>query len=179
MLHKEKEPRIERIVQILSKSNFAFLIDFSGNSVPEIDEFKSAIRESRGDYTVVKNTLAKVAIGRIDDPSWDSNIESCFVKSTALVYGEDDVGACAKAIEKYHKKHRDKFKVKAIIFDKQFHGPDEFKSFAGLLSMDEVKARLLGILKGAQSKFVRLLKTGPRQFAGVLRNYAEKRSGDE
>ncbi len=177
MLRQAKEPQIEKIKSAFDSSLFAFLVDFSGSSVKELDEFKSLVRENKGDFMVTKNTLARVALTR-SEAALPNEISEQFVHSTGMVYGTDNIGACARAILKYHRKHKDKFRVKAIIFDRQLYGPDNFKSFSELLSKDELRARLLGVLVAPQSNFVRVLKSVPQGFAGVLKNYIEKKSSE-
>lgn len=176
MLRRDKEPRIEKLQQLLEENTFTFLVDFSGSSVKEIDYFKSVVRDNSADFMVAKNTLARIALGRIKNGGFDHEIASQFTKGTALIFGSDDVGSCAKAIQKYYRTHKDKFKIKAIIFDKKLYGPDDFKKFTELLSVDEVKARLLGILMSPQTRLVRVLKSVPQKFAGVVRSYIDNKS---
>ncbi len=174
MLRKFKEPRIDKLQEVLSESNFAFLVDFSGTTIGAVEEFKSSVRENNGDYLVAKNTLAKVALNRLDNEDWCEEIAAYFSKSTALVFGSEDIGACAKAIKKFHKANKDKFKIKAILFDRKVYGPEEFESFTNLLTMDELKSKLLGLLMAPQSSLARVLKARQRDFAAVLKAYAEK-----
>jgi large subunit ribosomal protein L10 len=177
MLRKEKEPQIEKIKAAFDNSLFAFLVDFSGSSVSEMNDFKKLVRENKSDFMVTKNTLARIALSR-SESGHPLDISEQFVQSTAMIYGSEDIGACAKAIMKYHRGHKDKFRIKAIVFDKQLYGPENFKNFTELLSKDELRARLLGILKAPQSSFVRILKSVPQSFAGVLKSYIEKKSGE-
>lgn len=174
MLRKFKEPRIEKLQGILSESNFAFLVDFSGTTITMVNDFKDSVRENKGDYYVAKNTLAKVAVSRLEGEDWCEDIAGHFTLSTAIVFGSEDIGACAKAIKKFHKANKDKFKVKAILFDRKVYGPAEFENFTNLLTMDELKSKLLGLLMAPQSSLARVLKARQRDFAAVVKAYAEK-----
>ncbi|MEP0815106.1 MAG: 50S ribosomal protein L10 [bacterium] len=177
MLRKFKEARIERIQKVFEESSFAFLVDFSKSDTVEIDQFKSAVREANADMFVAKNKLAKIATGRIEGADWVERIAPYFTSSTALVFGSSDIGSCAKAIRKFHRGHDKKMAVKAIFFDNQVFGPDKFVGFTELLSKDELRARLLGLLMAPQTNLVRLLKAAPQGFAAVVKAYAEKKAG--
>lgn len=179
MLRSEKEPRIERIKDVFTEHNFTILIDFAGSSVSAFDEFKTLVRGSNGEVLVAKNTLAKVALERIDDGAWCEDLKEYFVQSTALVHGGDDIGSTAKAVKKFKRSHDKGIEVKAILYNGQVYGPEKFQYFTELLSMDELKAKLVGILKAPQSKFVRLIKCVPQSFVGVIKSYIEKKGGEE
>ena len=173
MLRKFKDSRIERIKGIFEENSFAILVDFAKSSTDEIDAFKTAVRNSSADMYVAKNTLAKTAI-KLMDEDWIKDLSPYLIQSTGLVYGAQDIGSCAKVIKKFHRGRDKKMQVKAIVFDKQVYGPDKFAGFTELLSKDELRARLLGLLMAPQSNFVRLLKAAPRSFVAVVKGYADK-----
>jgi len=176
MLRKDKEPRIEKLQKLFREHAFTFLVDFSGSSVTEINAFKSMIRENSADFVVAKNTLARIALARILNGGFDEKIASQFTRSTGLIYGSDDIGACAKAMQKYYRSHKDKFRLKAIIYDRKLYLSDDFRKFTELFSTDEIRARLLGLLKSPQTRFVRLLRSVPQSFAGVVKSYIDSKS---
>ena len=178
MLRKFKEKRIERIRDIITGQLFTILLDFSKSPTSEIDEFKNVVRGARADLMVAKNTLAKTALKRAGGEEWMVDVARFFQGSTALVYGAEDISICAKAIRKFHRGRDKKMQVKAILFDGKVYGAEKFASFTELLSKEELRARLLGIMLAPQSNFVRVLKQIPQGMAAVVRAYSENKAGD-
>ena len=57
-----KENKIESIREKLSKAQVAIVTEYKGFSVEEITTLRRRLQQEDGDYTVTKNTLAKIAV---------------------------------------------------------------------------------------------------------------------
>ena len=74
----------------------AVLVDFKGLKVPEVTELRRQVRAAKGEYKVVKNTLAKRALaGTPFEP-----LLSLFTGPTAIAFSDDPVAA-AKVVVGY------------------------------------------------------------------------------
>jgi len=138
---------------------------------PRIEKLQKLFREHAFTFLVDFSGSSVTEIN-----AFKSMIREKFTRSTGLIYGSDDIGACAKAMQKYYRSHKDKFRLKAIIYDRKLYLSDDFRKFTELFSTDEIRARLLGLLKSPQTRFVRLLRSVPQSFAGVVKSYIDSKS---
>ncbi len=172
MRRKEKAKRVERIRQVFAEADFAFLIDFLGMDVATRDSFKEELRRRGADCMVVKNTLAKRALEGMEV---DGLLEA-LRGPTMVVFGREDVSGSAKAIRELNRQLRDfpAGQVKAIWFDGKAYPAEEFRRFTDLLSKEEAKAKLLGLMKGVPQRLVGVLAGTLSRLPRVLKAKAEQ-----
>ena len=58
-----KEEELQALERAFKGTQSAVLVDFKGLKVPEVTELRRQVRAAKGEYKVVKNTLAKRALG--------------------------------------------------------------------------------------------------------------------
>src|SRR3972149_6487401 len=75
----EKASSIAELREKLGAARSAVLTDFRGLSVAEITELRTLLRKSAVEYTVVKNTLAKIAVKETDL----AGLQVCIQRPTA------------------------------------------------------------------------------------------------
>ena len=94
-----KEEELQDLEQAFKRTDSAILVDFKGLKVPEVTELRRQIRGARGQYKVVKNTLAKRAL---KGTAFES-LEQHFVGTTAVAYSGEDPVALAKVLTTFAK----------------------------------------------------------------------------
>jgi len=77
----------------------AVLVDFKGLKVPEVTELRRQVRAAKGEYKVVKNTLAKRALAGTPFAALDAE----FTGSTAVAYAGEDPVTLAKVLTTFAK----------------------------------------------------------------------------
>ena len=83
-----KDSQLADLTQAFSGADAAILLSFTGIKVSEVTELRRQVRAAKGQYKVVKNTLAKRALkGTSFEP-----LSEHFVGATAVAYSEDPVG---------------------------------------------------------------------------------------
>jgi large subunit ribosomal protein L10 len=83
-----KEEELQALERAFRGTESAVILDFKGLKVPEVTELRRQVRGARGQYKVVKNTLAKRAL----DGTPFGVLDEFFVGTTAVAYaGEDPV----------------------------------------------------------------------------------------
>ena len=61
-LTKERKEQVVTLYQEwLDKSEGVFLAEYTGLSMPEMDELRAKVREAGGEFHVIKNSLGKLA----------------------------------------------------------------------------------------------------------------------
>ena len=168
---QRKEEVINQYVEWLDKSQAVILVEYSGISMKEFDNIRAKVRESGGEFHVLKNTLAKKAFATRDISLPDVTME----KSTAAAFAFSDVAGTAKALSDATRSI-EFVKVKGGFMEKEALNAAQVKSLASLPPLPVVRAQLLGVLQAPASKLVRTLAEPARGLAAVVKAYSEKNS---
>lgn len=166
----QKQELIDLYSEGLAQAPHAFILGFQGISVPDVTELRSKVRESGGQYQVVKNTLALRAIqGQPIEEHKDT-----FKGATAVAYSDDDAVALAKALTEFAK-GAPMIEFKGGVVGGKAVAPDQIKDIADLPSREELIAKLLFLLQSPVTRLVRDLAALTRQFVVVLDQVALKK----
>ncbi|HEX2698381.1 MAG TPA: 50S ribosomal protein L10, partial [Anaerolineales bacterium] len=127
------------------------------------------IRETGGEFHVVKNTLAR----RVFADQGMTLSEGTLAQSTAISFAFSDPAATAKALSDAVK-GMDFVKVKGGFMGGQALNQAQVKALAELPPLPVVRAQLLGVLQAPAGKLVRTIAEPARSLASVFRAYSEK-----
>jgi len=166
-----KERKNELITQYsewLSQSEALVLTQYVGLTMKDIDALRAKVRESGGEFHIIKNTLAKRAFEQAGYTVQEGQFEG----STAIVFAFTDAPATVKAVTDYAKTS-EFLKVKGGFLEKQALTPEGVKALADLPPLPVVRAQLLGTLLAPAGKLVRTLAEPGRMIAAVIKAHAE------
>lgn len=163
MLRKEKEAFVSHIREELVNSSIVVALNRNpGITVEEITKLRKDMHKAESNLKILKNTLARIAIkGSNIDP-----IGMYLRGSTGLAYSNNPVGM-AKAISEFAKSN-EKLTILGGVMDGKAITPDVIKELASLPSMDELRAKIIGLLTAAASKIVRTVKEPSARVARVI-----------
>ena len=153
----------------LNKSHAVILVEYSGITMKEFDAIRAKVRETGGEFHVVKNTLAKKAF----EAHGMSVPAGLLEKSTAATFAFSDVAATAKALADATKGY-EPVKVKGGFVDKQALDANQAKNLVNLPTLPVARAQLLGVIQAPASQLVRLLAEPGRRVAAVIKANTEK-----
>jgi len=141
-----KNNKIAEIKESINNAKVAIVADYRGLSVAEITDLRRQLQKENSDFTVVKNTLTKVAI---KDTPYELLAE-LLKGPAAIAFGFKDQVAPAKILTQFIKKAK-KTEIKGAVLDGKLLSADEVKQLSELPSKEELYARILGILNGPAS----------------------------
>ncbi len=141
-----KENKIEEIKQKLQKAKVAIVTEYRGFSVEEITKLRRNLQKEDGDYTVTKNTLAKLAAKGTDFEV----LTEVFKGPIALALGFKDQVSPAKTFSNFIKEVK-KGEIIAAALDGKLLSAQEARALADLPSKEEIYAKMLGCINSPAS----------------------------
>ncbi|HEX7541339.1 MAG TPA: 50S ribosomal protein L10 [Anaerolineales bacterium] len=165
----QKETLLTQYIEWVSKSQAVVLVEYSGLKMNNLDAIRSKVREAGGEFHIVKNTLAKLALEKAGFKVPADYAE----KSTAIGFAFSDPAGFAKALTEATK-GMEAVKIKGGFMGAVTLKPAEVKALASLPPLLVMRAQLLGILQAPASKLVRTLAEPGRQVAYVVKAFSEK-----
>jgi large subunit ribosomal protein L10 len=165
----QKETLLTQYMEWVGKSQAIVLVEYSGLKMSNLDSIRAKLREAGGEFHIVKNTLAKLALEKTG-----FNVPADYTeKSTAIGFAFADPAGFAKALTEATK-GMEAIKIKGGFMGEVTLKPAEVKALASLPPLPVMRAQLLGLLQAPASKLVRTLAEPGRQLACVVKAYSEQ-----
>jgi large subunit ribosomal protein L10 len=171
MTRADKADQIKSIVDKLSRSKAAFLVDFKGLKVEQVTSLRKKLNPAESEMQVVRNTLAKKALEQF--PAMGAALKNHFKGTNAIVFAYGDVTASAKVLSTFAK-DIELLQLKSGVMDGAELNADKIKYLSTLPSKEVLRAQFLGLLQAPMSKFVGTLNAVPSGFVCVLNAHNEK-----
>jgi large subunit ribosomal protein L10 len=166
---ERKEEVLATYVEWLKKSEAVILVEYTGVNMKNLDVIRAKVRESGGEFHVLKNTLARRAFA--DN---GMNLPADYlVKSTAVSFAFSDPASTAKALNDATKGN-EFVKVKGGFMSGQVLTAAQVKALADMPPLPVVRAQLLGVLQAPAGKLVRTIAEPARGLAAVIKAFTEK-----
>ncbi len=172
----EKQQEIEYLHKCFAESEVALLADYRGLSVAEITSLRRRLHEGNAVCRVVKNTLAKRAIGQVLKDADQSEVEKfldLFKGPSFVIFAKDDAVGSAKLAEKFAKDFAD-FELKGGWFEGRYMDRQGVSRFSKMASKEETLAKLLLLISTPATQLVRLLNAPAQQLVQLLSAYRDK-----
>ncbi len=138
----EKAAVVAALVERLNGAQSGVFVDYSGLTVAEDTEMRSAMRKEGIEYAVVKNTMMRRALDNVGLGELDSVLNG----TTSLATGTEDPIAPIRMVSEYSKKLGDKFNIKAAFMEGKILSPAEIEQLSALTSKKDLYAQLVGTL---------------------------------
>ena len=167
MLRGEKVEIVDGMRRLFSDTGVVVLTHYRGLSVPEATDLRRQMRAAGAGFRVTKNRLARIAVeGTPFEP-----LSELLTGPTAIAYSADPVVAPRLVVA--YARRNDKVQIVGGGLAGRVLSAAEVRALAELPSLDELRARLIGLISAPASKLVRLLQTPGSRVARVLAARAE------
>ncbi|MFZ5469275.1 MAG: 50S ribosomal protein L10 [Myxococcota bacterium] len=164
MQKSEKEVLIKDMNDKFGRAKAVILAEVSKVDVATVTRLRKKLRDGGVDYKVLKNTLARrAAKGTAAEVLADE-----FVGSVAVAIGYSDVVTPAKLLSEFIKDLEEKFKVRSAVVDGKKIDAKGVQALAKMPGLNELRAKILGLLTQPATKLARTLKEPGASLARVL-----------
>jgi large subunit ribosomal protein L10 len=164
----EKRQAVATLNEVFKSSNVVVVAHYSGLTVAQMQNLRRQMKQAGGTVKVAKNRLAKIALDGTDAAS----IASLLRGPTLLAYSGDPIAAPKVTVE--FAKANERLVILGGAMGKTALDPDAVKALATLPSLDELRAKLVGVVQAPATKLAQLLNAPAAKVARVVQAYASK-----
>jgi large subunit ribosomal protein L10 len=168
VLRAKKAEIVDSLRGVFNGAGVVVVAHYQGLSVAEITELRRGMREVGARFRVTKNRLAKIALA--DTPY--SPLASLFTGPTGIAFSADPVAAPKAAVG--YAKRNEKLAIIGGALAGSLLTPEQVRALADLPSIDELRAKLVGLITTPAARLVGILQAPGGQLARVLAAYAER-----
>ena len=146
----QKAESIETLKGVFEGAGAVVVTHYLGLTVAEMTDLRGRLRKEGATLKVVKNTLVQKAL----DGSVGEAGDALFVGPVAIAYAPDPVSA-AKVSTQYAKEN-EKFTVVGGLMGQTVLDQNGIKALATLPSLDELRARIVGLIQAPAGQLARV-----------------------
>ncbi len=162
----QKEEQVAELHEKFARVKSVIVADYRGVTVSQVNALRSKIRgEGEGDfeYRVTKNTLLRRAAEGTDVAA----ITDRFTGPTAIAMSFGDPVGLAKLLVDYAKDN-ERFEIRGGYLDGRAIDEQEIATLATLPSLEELRAKLVGLVQAPATKIARIAVAPAAQLARVV-----------
>jgi large subunit ribosomal protein L10 len=164
----QKEKLVSSLHHDLAETACVVVTHQTGLTVAEVTDLRRQMRAAGAGFKVTKNRLAVRALAGTQF----EQISGLFTGPTAIAFSRDPVAAAKVAVEFANK--NEKFRIVGGSLGERKLDADGVKSLATLPSLDQLRAKLIGLLEAPAGRLAAVLQAPGGQLARVLDAYAKK-----
>jgi len=164
----QKENLVATLHHALAGTTCVVITHQTGLTVAEVTELRRQMRAAGASFKVTKNRLARRALAGTKF----EQLSPMFTGPTAIAYSQDPVAAAKVAVEFANKNNKLSI-VGGSLGERQLD-IEGVKSLATMPSLDQLRAKLIGLLQTPAGRIAAVLQAPGAQLARVLDAYAKK-----
>ena len=164
----EKKELVATLSEVFKTTNVVVVAHYSGLTVAQMQNLRKQMKQAGAQVKVAKNRLAKIALDGTDVAS----IAPLMKGPTLIAYSGDPIAAPKVAVD--FAKANEKFVILGGAMGKTALNSDAVKALASLPSLDELRAKLVGLIQAPATKLAQLANAPAAKVARVVQAYASK-----
>lgn len=168
MNRDQKQEMVAQLKGAFEEADLMVVAHYKGLTVTDMNNLRAKIGKVGADFRVTKNRLTRIALagGKFEKAA------SLFTGPTAVATSKDPVAAAKAAVE--FAKENDKLVILGGSLNGEFLDSNAVKTLATLPSLDEVRAKLVGLLATPATRLATVAQAPAAQLARVFSAYAKK-----
>ena len=166
----QKAEFVASLKQTFSEVGVVVVTRNHGLTVAQSTQLRNKMRDAVAVYKVSKNKLAKIALDGTDYLSLGDMLTGPVGLATSI----DPVAAAKVAVD--FAKTNDKFEIVGGAMGANALDVEGVKALATLPSLDELRAKIVGLLVAPATKLATITQAPAAQIARVLSAHAEKQA---
>ncbi len=166
-----KDLVVDDLKDKLERSQGVVLTDYRGLSVAAITKLRVQLREAGIEFKVVKNTMTRIAAGRMGLEGLNPYLEG----PTAIAFGFNDPVSPAKIISDFAKTNKE-LSIKAGLVEGKVIDPQGVKALAELPPRDVLLAQVAGTFQSPLTAMANVLQGPLRKLVYALEEIRKQKS---
>ena len=166
---EKKQQMVADYVDKVSNSQAFILTDYRGLTVADLSQLRRKLREEKGVFQIVKNTLFRIALEQAGIPIPEDQV----LDTVAVGYCMGEVPPVAKTLTDFAEE-TDILKIRGAVLGTDILGAKEVKDLADLPPREVLLAQLVGAVQGPMSSLVSTMQAPLRELVQVLQARAEQ-----
>ena len=152
MMNKErKKSYITEMTAQFEKSEAVLVTHYQGLTVKQLDDLRAKMREHGIKFQITKNRITKIAL----ENSKCKDLANLFTGPTAVAMSNDAISS-AKILTNFSKDNKN-LKILGGIMGKDILDVEGIKNVATLPTLEEARAKIVGILTSPAQKIASIL----------------------
>ena len=149
---EEKAQLLSELKELFNGAEIVVVSHYKGLTVEEVSELRNNIRKAGAGFRVTKNRITRLALKGTKFEA----IADLFTGPTAIAFANDPISACKACIE--FAKTNEKLVVIGGAMGTGVLSLDEIKKLATIPSLDELRAKIIGLLQAPAAQLARVTK---------------------
>jgi len=163
-----KQESINELAGVFKASQVVVVAHYSGLTVAQMQNLRKQMKGAGAKVKVAKNRLAKIALKDTDT----AVIAPLLKGPTVIAYSGDPVAAPKVAVD--FAKTNERFVILGGSFGKSALDLNGVRQLASLPSLDELRAKIVGLIQAPATKLAQLANAPAAKVARVIQAYASK-----
>ena len=151
MDRKQKTELLADLKKVFEDHELVVVSHYKGLTVKEVDELRNNVRKAGAGFRVTKNRITKLAL----EGSKFDGVKDLFKGPTAIAFSNDPIAAAKVVVE--FAKTNEKLVIVGGAGAKILSVAD-VQYLASIPSLDELRAKLIGLLQAPAGQIARVLK---------------------
>ena len=149
---EEKAQLLSELNELFSSAEIVVVSHYKGLTVEEVSELRNNIRKVGAGFRVTKNRITRLAL----KGTKFENLTDLFTGPTAIAFANDPISACKACVE--FAKTNEKLIVVGGAMGTGVLSVAEINKLATIPSMDELRAKIIGLLQAPAAQLARVTK---------------------
>lgn len=164
----EKAELVATLKAVFKATGVVVVAHYSGLTVAQMQTLRRQMKQAGAQVKVAKNRLAKIALEGADV----ATIASLLKGPTLIAYSGDPVAAPKVAVD--FAKTNEQFVILGGAMGKTALDLNGVKALAALPSLDELRAKIVGLIQAPATKIAQVVNAPAAKVARVVQAYASK-----